>query len=247
MRILIANWKNYIINYKEAIKLFNLYKFLSTKKKALIIVAPNLFLLPLLRSVYKGRLISFAAQKLDACESSASTGFVCAESAKSAGADFVLLGHSEQRKKGLTDFEIKEAFYDALQNDIVPVLIVGEENQKDPDKFKKIKKQIKIVLDSYPKNKAPNFILAYEPVWAVGSDKLPTQNYLETIFIFLKKELTKIFGEKRANKIPFVYGGSVNEHNLGPILETGLVDGVLLGRASVDIESLSKIYAELGK
>ena len=242
MKMIIANWKNYPQDLKTAINLFEGYKALSKRKNAFYMIAPPLPFLPIISLQYKGKLMSLGAQKIDAVEKEASTGLTNAKHLRDLGCAFTLVGHSEQRNLGLENQDIKRRFYDAYGKGLAPVFIVGEKQRdKQGNYLKDVRSQIRVVLSDFPKNKACNFIMAYEPVWAVGANRAPKQDEIAFMAIYIKKELVKILGENRAKKVPILYGGSVNEHNIQTIMDTEVVDGVLLGRASCDIAQMAKI------
>ena len=186
--------------------------------------------------------MSLGAQKIDAVTSDASTGAIGAKYLKELGCSFALVGHSEQRALGIGDEEVKNRFYEAYAKGLVPVLIVGETQRDGQGEYlKTVRRQIRAVLSDFSKKKACNFIMAYEPVWAVGANRAPKQDEIAFMAIYIKKELVKLFGASRVKKVPILYGGSVNEHNIQTIMDTGVVDGVLLGRASCDAGQMQKI------
>ncbi len=244
MKIIIANWKSYISDYKEAKKLIDFYKSLSQNKKAVFIVAPpNIFLQSLRRS-YKGKLLNFAAQSLGF--SGACTGCISAKQLKNEKINFTIIGHSEQRARGLKDEDISKLVKEALDSELFPIIIVGEHKRDESaEYFKFVQKQIRSALKEYPKKGPLKFILAYEPVWAVGSKQAPKAHEIEMMMIYIRKTLSKLFGEKKAKTVPIIYGGSVNHLNIASILDLQSTDGVLLGRASVDQDELLQIMTKI--
>ena len=244
MKIIIGNFKAYIENANEAKKLFELYKKLAQSKKASFIIAPpNLYLRELAKS-YRGRTLLFAAQSV--AFAGACTGCNSPRQIKDSGADFVLLGHSEQREMGLQDEQIAEILPACIKEELFPILIVGEPKRgTDATHFKFVEAQLKAAFKNYPKNKALKFIVAYEPVWAVGASKPPKAQDIEMMMIYIRKTLVKLFGDKKGRSVPIIYGGSVNADNIRAILEIESVDGVLLGRASVNKDELLNIYDKL--
>ncbi len=244
MKIIVANWKAYIADYKEAKKLVDFYKGLSQSKKAAFIIAPpNLFLQSLRRS-YKGKLLSFASQSLGF--SGACTGCISAEQLRNEKINFTIIGHSEQRARGLTDDDISELVKEALASELFPIIIVGEHKRDDSaEYFKFVQKQIRSALKEHPKKGPLKFILAYEPVWAVGAKQAPKAHEIEMMMIYIRKTLSKLFGEKKAKTVPIIYGGSVNHLNISSILSLQSTDGVLIGRASVDPDELLQIMSKI--
>ncbi len=246
MKIIIANWKAYVEDFKSAEKLFGVYKLLSSSKKAAFVVAPpNIFLRDIIKA-YKGRLISFASQGVSG--SGACTACTSVQQVKDTGVDFVLVGHSEQRARSLTDEQVSATVKDVYNAGMYSVIIVGENNRDEQGgHFKFVRSQLKIALNRYPKNKPLKFIVAYEPVWAVGAKQPPKAHEIEMMMIYIRKILVQLFGDRRGRQVPILYGGSVNAANISAILELQEVSGVLLGRASVDEKALTELYQNIKK
>jgi triosephosphate isomerase len=246
MKIIVANWKLFPKNFKEALNLFELYKKFSSSKKAVFIIAPPILYLQSLLSMYKGRLISFASQTVGEYDEGPHTGSVSARHIKDIGADFVLIGHSEQRKQGLSDKDVSMQINVAVKNNLIPILIVGESvRESNAAYFRFVRQQIKVALKDYPKNKPLKFLIAYEPVWAVGSVKAPKIQEIEMMMIYIRKVLSELFGTRRAKDVALLYGGAVNAHNVRMILDIEQVSGVLLGRVSASPKELKDLYEAL--
>ncbi len=246
MKIIVANWKNIPAGVEDSLRMFEIYKKMATRKLAHFIIAPPILHLDRLTSTYKGKLINFCAQKVDTHISESTTGGIQPKLLKDMGVSFCLVGHSEQRTLGVTDDEVKLRFYNIKNQNMIPILIVGErQRDKSARYLKEIRKQLKTVLDDYPKSKPLNFMVAYEPVWAVGAKSTPKQSEISMMAIYIKKELARMFGDIKAKKVPILYGGSVNPHNISAIMETGVIDGVLLGRASFDTQAITSIYESI--
>ncbi len=241
MKIIVANWKAYVGTFQEALKLFEMYKSLASYKRAAFVLAPPQVFLRSLSKSYKGRRISFATQGLG--HAGACTGCTSSKQAKDAGADLALIGHSEQRAQGLTDEQIADILPEAIAEKVYPILIVGEYSRsQSAEHFRFVKAQIKKALSKYPKTKAAKFMIAYEPVWAVGAKRPLKSQDIEMMMIYIRKTLVQIFGERKGRKIPILYGGSVNAASVSAILDLQEVSGVLLGRASVNTKELQDLY-----
>ena len=158
------------------------------------------------------------------------TGSVNSAMLKKVGAQYIILGHSENRSEGETDELIKKKVISALNQKLNIILCIGE---KKKDKvngktFSILRKQIKNCLN---KNFNDNKILvAYEPVWSIGTNKIPKEQDLRKTIIFIKKEIKKIFKSK--NSIKVLYGGSVNPKNISLFSQINEIDGFLIGGAS---------------
>ena len=148
---------------------------------------------------------------------------------KSVGANYTLIGHSDNRSEGDTDFVLKEKVKYALKNNLKVIFCIGENKveKKNKKTFSVLKKQITKVLDKkFNKN---NIIVAYEPIWSIGTGKIPKVGDLKKTTIHIKKILRSIF----KNKIPAVlYGGSVDGSNVKVFKEINEINGFLIGGAS---------------
>ncbi|MGN0973988.1 MAG: triose-phosphate isomerase [Bacilli bacterium] len=171
------------------------------------------------------------------------TGEVSAEQLKSIGADYCIVGHSERRKYfDEDDNTINRKIKLLLDNDIDPILCVGETlEQKNSGVTKQIiVDQIAKALDGVRKDKIENVIIAYEPVWSIGSGMIPTIDELQNIILFIKDSLKKV-----DCNIKVLYGGSVNEENISYLNNIDKLDGFLLGSVSLDTKRMSNLTYKL--
>jgi triosephosphate isomerase len=188
--------------------------------------------------------IVIGAQNMNDAREGAFTGEIAGLMLKEAGASFVLLGHSERRHVfGETEALIHRKVLRALQDDIQPILCIGETaKERDAGKTQQIlQQQLLSALDGVPKEDVERLIVAYEPVWAVGTGKTPTPKHIQEAHAFCRECLEGAFGKKRAGVIPILYGGSVKPQNAAEIVAENDVDGVLVGGASLDPETLAEI------
>ena len=145
------------------------------------------------------------------------TGEIAALMLKEAGASFVILGHSERRRLfGETDELIHRKVLRALQDDLQPVLCVGEtlSEREDGKTHDVLKHQIDSALADVPKTEVNKLILAYEPVWAIGSRQTAAPKHAQEAHAFCRKCLEDLFGKRKAKLVPIIYGGSVNSANV---------------------------------
>lgn len=171
------------------------------------------------------------------------TGEVSAEQLKSIGADYCIVGHSERRKYFAEDDNtINRKIKLLLDNDIDPILCVGETlEQKNSGVTKEIiMDQIAKALDGIRKDKIENVIIAYEPIWSIGSGMIPTIDELQNVILFIKDSLKKV-----DCNIKVLYGGSVNEENISYLNNIDKLDGFLLGGVSLDTKRMSKLTNKL--
>jgi triosephosphate isomerase (TIM) len=242
-KIIIGNWKMNPSSVKEAEKLFGgVFKLTADIKKTEIVICPPFVYLGNLLKL--SRKIKLGAQNVFYEAEGAFTGEISAKMLKNLGAKYVILGHSERRALGETNTDINKKVKAALSVALVPILCVGESLRDEKHEyFNFVRTQIEDCLSGVPKNLISRIILAYEPVWAISTtmnrrDATPAD--CEEMIIFIRKILADKFG-KDASKVKIIYGGSVNDKDAAGFLETGGADGLLPGRASLDIKKFTKI------
>jgi triosephosphate isomerase (TIM) len=156
---------------------------------------------------------------------------------------FCLVGHSERRALfNETNEMVNKKACKLLENNITPVICVGEmfeEHEKKQNK-ETISKQIKECCQNL---KIENCIIAYEPVWAIGTGEIPRLDEIQAIGTLIRAELTKMYSAKQAEQVRIQYGGSVSEENIKQLLELEDIDGALVGGASLKIKSFSKLIS----
>ncbi len=171
------------------------------------------------------------SQDVSCYETGAYTGEVAASQLKSLNVKYTIVGHSERRLYfNETDFQIKQKLTNLLAQDIIPILCVGE--RQNQDQVEIISKQLEVLKDL---EYASKVIIAYEPIWAIGSGKTPTIEQIEETVKFIKTNFPE-------NKV--IYGGSINENNINN-LKSKLIDGYLLGGLSIKPQNLELFLKEL--
>lgn len=198
------------------------------------IAVPTLYI-PTLSKITKGKWIMLGAQ--DALQGSAGseTGGVSFGMLKEFHIAFSILGHSECRARGESDGQIKEKLIGALAVGVTPIVCVGETTRDDRGDFYTIVlKQIDEIFSSVQAHKATRIVIAYEPVWAIGTKQTPIPDHVSEMRLVIKKHLTEKFGITIARKIRVLYGGSVDEENASMFMRDGMIDGFLVGSASLD-------------
>ncbi|MFC1801940.1 triose-phosphate isomerase [Patescibacteria group bacterium] len=245
--IVVANWKMNPQSFKEAKILFSGIKSVASKLVNIqtVICPPSVYLNEISK-MYSGHRIAFGGQDCFWEEKGSFTGEVSSGMLKSSGANYVILGHSERRALGETDEQISKKVRSALDNKLKVVLCIGEkERDEDGNYLDFLKNEIEASLSLVSKNGLSNLIIAYEPIWAVGnkSYETATPNDIHEITIFIKKVLSDIYGRKDAVSVKVVYGGSANYENVYEIMVGGNVDGILVGRESLNAESFNKIIS----
>ena len=232
MRYFIGNWKMFgvpkSINILKKINSF--YTIDKNRKKYRVIITPPYTLIETYSKYFKNKRISIGSQNCyQKDQFSSNTSAISPYMIKSVGANYTLIGHSDNRSEGDTDSVLKEKVKYALKNNLKVVFCIGENKveKKNKKTFSVLKKQITKVLDKkFNKN---NIIVAYEPIWSIGTGKIPKVGDLRKTTIHIKKILKSIF----KNRIPAVlYGGSVDGSNVKVFKEINEINGFLIGGAS---------------
>lgn len=243
--IIIANLKAANNIYKEVDKKITLiYKNLGKDKSKIdLIIAPSFLHLSRLRTFFK-KTVTLSAQDVSVFENGSHTGEITAGSIKDTGIDFVIIGHSEKRELGDTQEIVVSKVQNAIKNDLKVILCIGEKERDENVKYLKvIENQILSVFGSIDKKKFENIIIAYEPVWAINNKENISidAHGLHSMVIYIRKILLEKYGEAVSKNINIIYGGSITDLNAQDILWNGEVQGLLIGRASWEVNSLIKI------
>ena len=188
--------------------------------------------------------ISLAAQNCAAWDKGAYTGEVSAEMIKSTGTEYVILGHSERRKyfhenSAMLNNKVKLA----LENELNPIFCCGEvlEEREDNRHFQVVQKQISEALFDLEEDDFRKIIIAYEPVWAIGTGVTATSDQAQEMHAFIRKEIIKKFGDYLAEEITLLYGGSCKPSNARELFSNPDVDGGLIGGASLKTDDFLAI------
>ena len=231
-KIIIANWKlNGSLSFSN--EYFKNIKFdhLSHNDKCVIICSP----IPYISSINE-KIFYKGAQDCSQFVNGAYTGEISIEMIKDLGCEFVILGHSERR----LIFEenekvISKKIFNSLKENIIPIFCIGENLQQKKEKLTKKVLEFQI-LKSLPKNvDLNNIILAYEPVWSIGTGLIPKIEEISDTHHFIKNEILK------NNNTKVLYGGSVKANNYKRILDAVNVDGLLIGGASLNLDEFNQI------
>src|SRR3989344_2394816 len=243
--ILIANWKNYPPSNKEAVKILNsLSKKAQVFKKLATFIAPPLTYLGIV-SERTRRYANLASQDIFFKTEGTHTGMVMPDILKSFGVRLSIIGHSERRELGESSEVVSQKVLVALRSGMIPLVCVGEKTRdQDGDHLEFLRDEIKASLEGVRrKEDAKKLVIAYEPIWAIGKKAKDAINHAELsqTIIFIRKVLTDIFGRESADKIPILYGGSVEPANADELMHAGGVRGFLIGHASLDAKSFISI------
>jgi triosephosphate isomerase len=192
----------------------------------------------------RGTRICIGAQNMYDQEAGAYTGEISAEMLKSAGASFVLLGHSERRQYfHETNSFIHRKLLRAAQEGLTPILCIGElSHERESGSHESVLKvQLEECLQELTAEQISHCIIAYEPIWAIGTGKAATPENAQDVHRFIRLWLEERFGRECAQKMCLLYGGSVNPDNIASLMQQTDIDGALVGGASLDVKSFAQI------
>jgi triosephosphate isomerase len=209
-----------------------------------VMIAPAFPALYLVQQTLAGSCIRMGAQNMYWEAEGAFTGEVSPDMLLSAGCSHVILGHSERRQFfGETDQGINRKIVAALKNNLTPVFCVGETDaEREEEKtFSVLDKQMEMGLIGFSAEELEPLVLAYEPVWAIGTGKTATSEQAQEVHGYLRQWIEKKFGSTLAKSIRILYGGSVKPENIGGLMAMPDIDGALVGGASLNPDSFSRI------
>jgi len=213
-----------------------------------VVLCPPSVYLSLVADAVAGTPVGLGAQNLYAADDGAYTGEVNAGMLTDVGCRYVILGHSERRAlMGETDQQVSEKLHRALAGNLIPIVCVGEtlEDREAGQTEKVVETQVRGSLAGLDEVRAASIVLAYEPVWAIGTGKTATPEQAEEVHAFIRKLLGEIFNPEVANQIRIQYGGSVKPSNAKELLGQPNIDGALVGGASLKTEDfVGIIHAE---
>ena len=241
-KIISANWKmNGSLSLIDEFEKYFKASYKHNISNAIIIFPPAPYFQQFSQILKNYQNIYFGSQNCSEFDNSARTGEISASIINDIGCEFVILGHSERRSLFNEDNSIiSKKINIAIKNKLKVILCIGEnQEQKDnSDTFKIIEEQI--ITSSSKECNPENTIIAYEPVWSIGSGKTPSIKEIEEINKFIQEKL-KLKFNIQTSKFKIIYGGSVNIKNFSNILQSNLIDGVLIGGSSLNIKDFIKI------
>ena len=188
--------------------------------------------------------LTYGAQDLSPEASGAFTGDIAGSMLHKLGCTFVLIGHSERRAiHGESDALINRKIKAALANEIIPIFCVGEELaiRESGAHVSHVIRQVRAGLEGFTKPELKKIVIAYEPVWAIGTGKVATPEDAQEVCSAIRDEIENIGSAEIASNMRILYGGSVKSSNIAEIMKKSDVDGALIGGASLDPEELAKI------
>ena len=209
----------------------------SIDKLESIICAPAIVLRDLVKR--QGENLRIGAQNMNENDNGAYTGEISPSMLTSTNVTYVILGHSERRQYyNETDAKVNEKTIKALSVGLYPIVCVGESlNEREENKtFDVLEKQVKAALTNVSKADVSKVIIAYEPIWAIGTGKTATSEQADEACGFIRGLVEKLYSKKEAEEIRVLYGGSVNTKNVKELMSKENIDGGLVGGASLKID-----------
>ncbi len=209
-----------------------------------LIVAPIFTALTGVAETLSGSTINLAAQNCYPADNGAYTGEISPRQLKDAGCSYCLVGHSERRQLfSETDAFINLKMKALLGAGILPILCIGEtlEERESGKMFDILKQQIIAALKDIEPQQAFEIVIAYEPVWAIGTGKTATSGQAEEVHLFIRDILCTLYGRTLSQQIRILYGGSVKPDNIDELMAQPNIDGALVGGASLKAEDFSRI------
>lgn len=188
--------------------------------------------------------IKIGAQNMHWEESGAYTGEVSAQMLKSIGVEYVIIGHSERRQYfNETDETVNKKIKSAFNVGLKPIVCVGEslEERESGKAVEKVTNQVKLALEGLTENQVEDVIIAYEPIWAIGTGKTATSEDANNMIKQIRQEISKLYGQIVAERVIIQYGGSVKASNCKELFSTSDIDGALVGGASLNADEFAKI------
>ncbi len=233
MKYFIGNWKMFGVSKSANIinKIIDYVKKDKKKSNYKVVIAPPYTLLQNFSKNFNSKFLSISAQNCHFKDNfSSNTGSISAYMIKELGVQYLILGHSDNRSEGDDEKKLSLKINNALNNKMKVIFCIGE--NKKQKKLKKTNLILKMQLSKVLKYKmkSGNIIVAYEPIWSIGTGLIPKEVELKNTTVFIKKTLKKIFKSKKAPRV--LYGGSVDGGNIKELRRIKEIDGFLIGGAS---------------
>ncbi|GGE04081.1 triosephosphate isomerase [Marinithermofilum abyssi] len=242
--IIAGNWKMHK-TVNEALDYFASFKGAAKEGVEIVLCVPFPALYPLAKEA-KGTGIGIGAQNMHFEEAGAFTGEVSPGMLTSLGVEYVILGHSERRTLfGETDEAVNQKVQAAVKHGLTPIICVGETlEEREEDRTREIvRDQVVKAISGFRSEEVKKMVLAYEPVWAIGSGKASTAEDAQEVIQFIRNVVADQYDQQVANEIRIQYGGSVKPNNIDSFLAQPDIDGALVGGASLDPESFGQLVA----
>ncbi|MBI3317111.1 MAG: triose-phosphate isomerase [Candidatus Omnitrophica bacterium] len=212
-----------------------------------MVICPPFTALAAVSKILTETPIELGAQNMHPETEGAFTGEISPAMLKDVGCRYVILGHSERRQYFFeTDAFVNEKIKTALKYSLIPIVCIGEtlEEREDKRQFEVVKNQFDHSFKDLSKEEIVKLVIAYEPVWAIGTGKTATPDQAEQMHSYIRRLLKEKYSEDAANRIAILYGGSVKPDNIASLVKKPNIDGALVGGASLKAESFVQIVSQ---
>ncbi len=242
-KVIAGNWKMNMLPNEAMEYIDSLSKLVKDSENEVILCVPYTDLFYCLMSAQDTN-IKIGAQNMHFAEKGAYTGEISGKMLKSIGVEYVIIGHSERRQYfAETDESVNKKIKAAFENELKPIVCVGEtlEQRESGITNEIITNQTRLALEGLTNEQVENTIVAYEPIWAIGTGKTATSDDANEAVKAIREEIKRIYGVDTAEKVIIQYGGSVKSSNAKELFETSDIDGGLVGGASLVPDEFAKI------
>ena len=234
MKLIVGNQKTYI-NKQEVEEFIEGTKERWTENDNIVICPSSLFI-----SMYQNTNYKYGAQNVSKDKNGATTGEISASQLKSLNCVYCIVGHSERRQtQGETDADTNIKLERLLEENIIPILCIGEtlEERESGKANEIVAREISGAFTNLDKDQIEKIVVAYEPIWAIGTGKVPTNTEIDEIITYIKDLIIKGYDAR----VKVLYGGSVSSKNIDELNTIDSVDGYLIGGASVKVDDFNYI------
>ncbi|MFC2171162.1 triose-phosphate isomerase [Acidobacteriota bacterium] len=242
--VVAGNWKMYKTTAEAVPFVKELVAKMSKLRRCEIIVAPSFVHLQAVGEAIKGSNIKLSAQNISEKDEGALTGEVSAPMLSDVGCSHVIIGHSERRQIfGETDETINKKLLKALEHNLKPILCVGEtlDEREGGQTFQVVEKQLLNGLSGLDDAAFENILVAYEPVWAIGTGKTATPDQAQEVHERIRRLMREKYGPAVGSALRILYGGSVKPDNIAGLITLEDLDGALIGGACLEADSFTSI------
>jgi triosephosphate isomerase len=246
--LIAANWKMYKTPAQAQEFFKHFLPLVANHERDEIVVCPSFTSISVVIAAATGSGVAIGAQNMHFADEGAYTGETSPVMLKAIGATHVILGHSERRQYfGETDELINKKLKAALQHELIPIVCVGEvlaqreAGQTEEVLVRQTRGCLSGIVAGIPVGEANPIVIAYEPVWAIGTGKTATPQLASEAHAVIRAEVAKLLGKETADTLRILYGGSVKPDNATSLMNEPEIDGALVGGASLDPQSFAKI------
>lgn len=241
--LIAGNWKMHKTAAEAAAFGEQLVAALAEEGSAEVLVCPPFTALHALGAVFRGTRVALGAQNVHEAAAGAHTGEISASMLAEAGCGYVIVGHSERRQAGETDAQVNAKVLAAAGADLTVIICVGEHlAERQADRTEEVvTRQVRAALAAVPAPEVERAVIAYEPVWAIGTGETATPVQANRVAALIRATVGELYGDGPARRVRVQYGGSVNAENIGAFMQQTDIDGALVGGASLQVDSFAQI------